>query len=160
MGKLSHAAAAIIFALTLTLASGVTEVRAQGTGADLLKQCRGEHKAYCAGYIAGLYDGVTTGHFLDEKLDICLPAQPGTGQSSISYKQMVQIYAEWAAANRGQASGVDRFIAVRMALSESFPCPKEDTSTLPPPTQGDTKVKPAPPQANAPKAPQSAVEEN
>ena len=122
MGKLCHAVAATI--LALTLASAAAEVHAQGTGADLLKQCRGEHKVYCAGYIAGLYDGVATDHLLDENLDICLPARRGTGRSSISYKQMVQIYVEWASANRGRIGGIDRFIAVRQALSESFPCPE------------------------------------
>ena len=141
MGKLSRVAAAIIFALTL--ASGAGGVRAQGTGVDLLKQCKGKHKAYCAGYIAGLYDGVVTDHLLDEKLDICLPARRGTGQSSISYKQMVQIYVEWATTNRGQARGVDRFVAVRLALSESFPCPEEDAATSPPPAQAETVVRPA-----------------
>ena len=147
MGKLSQAAAAIILALTLTLAltlaSGVTEVRAQGTGADLLKLCRGEHKAYCAGYIAGLYDGVATDQLLDEKLDICLPARRGTAQSSISYKQMVQIYVEWASANRGRVGGIDRFVAVRLALSESFPCREKGPATSPPPSPAKAEGKPA-----------------
>ena len=141
MGKLCHAAAATI--LALILASAAADVRAQDTGVDLLKQCKGKHKAYCAGYIAGLYDGVATDHLLDENLDICLPARRGTVRSSISYEQMVQIYVEWASANRDRIRNTNRFVAVRRALSESFPCPESDALTSPNDPKSDVKVEPA-----------------
>lgn len=141
MGKLSRAAAATI--LALALAPAAADVRAQGTGADLLRQCKGKHKAYCTGYIAGLYDGLATDYLLDEKLDICLPTRRDTGRSSISYKQMVQIYVEWASINRGPIAGMDRFIAVRQALSETFPCPESGASTSPKETKSGAQVIPA-----------------
>ena len=121
MGKASQTLAIAIMAFTL--ASGVTvEVRAQGMVRDLLAQCEGDLKVYCAGYIAGLYEGVATDHLLDEKLDFCLPARRGTGRSSISYPQMIEIFVDWAKTNPSGSGGINRWMGVRQALSDAFPC--------------------------------------
>ena len=118
---MSQALVLAIMAFALATVSTV-EVRAQGLATDLLAQCEGELKVYCAGYIAGLYEGVATDHLLDEKLDFCLPARRGTGRSSISYAQMIEIFVDWAKTDLGRSGGINRWMGVRQALSDAFPC--------------------------------------
>ena len=112
--------------VTLILAVGLAfGANAQGRTNDLLKQCEGDHKVYCAGYIAGLYDGLATRRLMTERYRICPPVRRNTQESSVSYAQMMDIFVDWAKANQAVYRNVERWRGVRLALSEAFPCSTE-----------------------------------
>ncbi len=116
-------AMAFIFLLITGLAGPAS---AQGRTQHMLKQCEGDLKAYCAGYIAGFYDGTVTSEALADKYSICPPVWKDSHMVSISYAQMIDVFVLWAK-NQTRYRNVERWLGLRMALSDAFHCKDRPT---------------------------------
>jgi len=96
---------------------------AAGTAEDLLRRCEASiGDNYCAGYIAGFYDGRTTSDYGKPELRACLPTDASGAQLSVTYTQMVRVFVKWAKDHPDKLHWHD-WQAVRQAFADAWPCP-------------------------------------
>ncbi len=112
--------------LIMTLAMFVlatSSASAAGTAEDLLRRCEASiGDSYCAGYIAGFYDGRTTSDYGKPELRACLSTDESGVNLSVTYTQMVHVFVKWAKDHPDKLHWRD-WQAVRQAFADAWPCP-------------------------------------
>ena len=88
---------------------------------ELLIDCEGRDRSYCAGYIAGFYDGRTTDDYGLAFFKTCPPTSPDGRTIEVTYQQMVRVFVKWARANPEQHDS-DDWYGVRAAFAKAWPC--------------------------------------
>ena len=93
------------------------------TAEQLLRHCESSSSmsSYCAGYIAGFYDGGTTSDYGKLELRTCPPVSDSGLNIEVTYSQMARVYIKWAQGHPEKLHWHD-WQAVRQALAEAWPC--------------------------------------
>src|SRR5262245_17087666 len=104
---------------------------AAASAEDLLGQCeRSPTDSYCAGYIAGFYDGNSAPNYdnapesLARLFRYCPPVEesPLPLRLQVTYSQMVRVFIKWGKDNPDKLH-LDAWQAVRQAFVDAWPCP-------------------------------------
>jgi len=92
---------------------------------DLLHLCELDSSefSYCAGYIAGFYDGRTTDDYGIAHLRSCPPTDETGMKLAVTYSQMVRVFLKWAHDNPSEIHNGD-WSGVRAAFAGAWPCRK------------------------------------
>ena len=100
-----------------------SQAQASVTAEELLKRCEGApSESYCAGYVAGFYDGRTTSDYGKPELMSCPPTDPtDENKLSISNHQMVLVFIKWAK-DHPELLHYDDWQALRQAFAAAWPC--------------------------------------
>lgn len=93
------------------------------TAEELLEKCisDSDDNSYCAGYIAGFYDGRTTLDYGKKELRTCPPLEEDGQRLKVTYSQMMRVYIKWAKDHPDKLHYMD-WQAVRQAFAEAWPC--------------------------------------
>jgi len=108
-------------AVSLWFLFAVSSPGATETVEGLLRRCESASStsSYCAGYIAGFYDGRTTSDYGKPELRSCPPADGHNLR--VTYSQMVRVFMKWAQDHPDKLHWND-WAGVRQAFADAWPC--------------------------------------
>jgi hypothetical protein len=111
-----------LFAVMVFVLLSRSAIGAQ-TAEQLLWHCESSSgmDSYCAGCIAGFYDGRTTNDYGKSELRTCPPVGESGQNIEVTYSQMIRVYLKWTQ-NHPEKLHWQDWQAVRQAFADAWPC--------------------------------------